>query len=444
MIKNSLLHLRLLAPVALLMLAGCSSARPADFGKRWVRAHPYTLMGLCLNDEPHDIPEYVGAGFEHMLAWRPWRVGVMQPTADYGLTWFGNIPWVTSDPTRAGLKRDPTALVSGLSAKYPGNVGWLVNDEPTPEELPATARIMEWIRTTHPESLVFSNLGGDPNYAQHARNFMDVLKPDVMMYDAYPFDSIKGTWNQANRDKWFRCAATVRDVALKAKVPYWAFVHSIDRSREHRRLSESNLRMQLFVYLTYGYTGQAYFIYDWGFKNAPGLLNIHRKPSHVYGYAAGANREVANIGKVVRFLNSTHVFAVFAGKGVKPFVDPKVLPIRTSQVLTNDPLRRVDIIEGGAGKHGLIGYFKDDTGQRYFMVTNLWRRPGEIEGSSANTTLSFRIVLDPSINSIWRLNRKTGKPERLEIANSAEGLVISLPGGTGDLFKINNGRFPGL
>ena len=434
----------LLFGAALLSPAGGATGRPADFGKRWVRAHPYTLMGLCLTSDEHDVEQYMAAGFTHMLAWKGWRPGILTPTVARQLTWFGNIPWIDHDQTRAPLVRDYKTVTDGLIAKYPGNVGWLVNDEPTDEEMEGTGVAVEWIRTKYPDKLVFSNLGGGENYAEHARHFIRVVKPDVMMYDRYPYNSILQTWSKEDRDEWFDRAATVRREALKAGLPYWAFLHSIDRSKDKRLLSESNLRMQLFVFLTYGYTGQAYFIYDFGFKGAPALMDAKGEPSHVYRYAAKANPEVLNIGRAIRFLTSTHVFAAPVEGDGPPFVDPKILPAWEPSTIENHPLRSVRILAPGPQRQGLIGTFRDDAGDRYFMLTNLWRKAGATEGSAANTRLTFRVVLDPTITSIQRLNRVTGQAERLHIEDPAEGLILTLPGGTGDLFKIDDGEFPGL
>ena len=442
-IRKTMSHLLSLALAAVAITTGCSTGRPADFGTQWVRSHPYTLMGFCFHGERHDVEQYMAAGFTHMLAWKPWRPGIMEPTVACKLTWFGNIPWVDQNKTRTSLKRDYKTLAEGLTAKYPGNVGWLVNDEPTPKEMEATGVAIEWLRQKYPDKLIFSNLGGGENYAEHARHFLRVVKPDVMMYDCYPYNSILQTWGRKDRSKWFHRAATIRQEALAAGVPYWAFLHSIDRSGDKRLLSESNLRMQLFVYLTYGYTGQAYFIYNFGFKNAPALMNAKRKPSHVYRYAARANPEVLNIGTAIRFLTSTHVFAVPTDNAAS-FVDPKILPVWAPWTVENDPLRSVQILEPGPERQGLIGYFRDDHGARYFMLTNLWRKPGEKAGSADNTRLTFRVVLDPTIKSIQRLNRVTGKAERLHIKYPAEGLILSLPGGTGDLFKVDEGEFPGV
>src|SRR5439155_23440413 len=93
----------------------------------------------------------------------------------------------------------------------------------------------------------------------------------------------------------------------------------------------------------------------------------------------------------------------------------------------------------GSGKDGLIGFFQDDAGQSYFMLTNLF----EGQNSSASSTaLSFKISFASNINEVLRLNRITGEPQKLVLNNHE--LFLSLPGGTGDLFKYNTGYFAGI
>jgi hypothetical protein len=75
------------------------------------------------------------------------------------------------------------------------------------------------------------------------------------------------------------------------------------------------------------------------------------------------------------------------------------------------------------------------------MVTNLYQHA---EKSAAECAVKFRIAFDPKVKAVLRLGRETGEPERLEIARPAQGLLITLPGGTGDLFKYDTGPFAGL
>ena len=422
-------------------IADAPSARPADFGKRWVRSHPYTLMGLCINREPHNVEDYVAAGFNHMLAWRPWRPGVMEPTAAAGLTWFGHLEWVgQSKGVRPGLKHEYRKTAAMLTEKYPGNVGWILNDEPHGDEMELTGRAVEWVRRKYPDKLVLSNNFG--RRARHVRNYLKRIKPDVMMFDRYPFSPKHEGWE--NPDGWFRCINAARQEALRANIPYWVFVQSFDGSGR-KYFSESDLRVQLFVHLTYGFTGQAYFIYDyWKDQKAPCLVDADQKPTYIHRHTARANPEVLNVGKAIRFLTSTRVFAVPVGERIEPLVRRRILPVWTPKALAEDPIRSIRIVEPGRGRHGLIGYFKDDAGQRYFMLTNLWRRHGQRKGSAENTRLAFRVVLDPGIQSIYRLSRTSGEVEQLRIESPEDGLTLTLPGGTGDLFKIADGEFPGL
>jgi len=130
--------------------------------------------------------------------------------------------------------------------------------------------------------------------------------------------------------------------------------------------------------------------------------------------------------------------------GVKPVVQPKALSIWKRGDVASDPLRSIRILNPGPERQGLIGYFRDDAGGTYIMLTNLWRVSDRQKGLAANTRLTFRLVFDPAVRSILRLDRETGKTQRLTISNPAEGLTVTLPGGTGDLFKIGEGTFPGL
>ena len=62
------------------------------------------------------------------------------------------------------------------------------------------------------------------------------------------------------------------------------------------------------------------------------------------------------------------------------------------------------------------------------------------EASAADRTSAIAIKFAPEVKTVHRLNRLTGKSEQLPLDSGI--LRITLPGGTGDLFKINDGAFP--
>ncbi len=107
--------------------------------------------------------------------------------------------------------------------------------------------------------------------------------------------------------------------------------------------------------------------------------------------------------------------------------------------LSTQPLRGIAIESPGEGQDVMLGMFRDDQGGRYFMVTNLWH---DADTKADDRALSVTLRLGPEVRELHRLNRLTGEVEQLPIR---EGSVqIHLPGGTGDLFKVDDGKFPGL
>jgi len=72
------------------------------------------------------------------------------------------------------------------------------------------------------------------------------------------------------------------------------------------------------------------------------------------------------------------------------------------------------------------------------MASNLWHDAG---ASAIDRVLPVTIKFAPDVKEVHRLNRRTGQVEQLAIDDGT--LKITLPGGTGDLFKLNDGRFPG-
>ena len=84
-------------------------------------------------------------------------------------------------------------------------------------------------------------------------------------------------------------------------------------------------------------------------------------------------------------------------------------------------------------------FFKDDRGDDYLMVTNLWH---EKDTSAAECMQTVTLTFAPDVQAVTRLSRETGVSEQLVVR---EGILkLRLPGGTGDLFKLSDGELPGL
>ena len=88
-------------------------------------------------------------------------------------------------------------------------------------------------------------------------------------------------------------------------------------------------------------------------------------------------------------------------------------------------------IASSNGADALIGAFRDDNDQPYFMLTNLRHGPGLTESQAMG---SFNITFDNTVNEIYRLNRSTGQIDVIALTNHSL-IDFELGGGSGDLFN---------
>ena len=436
--------------------------RPIDFGRQWVRSHRFTLMGLT--QQPVDTELYLESGLNTGLAW---RVGVDGAELREVFEQAG-IPWLGHIRAPAGPDQEFETEIANYMQQYQSNcVGWLVNDEPRVTIMPATGQVLDWIRQHYPDMLVLSNaspIGAHPwnyighgiprydyDYSQYVEDFIHLAKPDVMMFDIYPFQKQGGLSNV-----YFLNLQIVREAALRAGVPYWVFVQSYVSERENRRLpSDSDNRLQLFSALTFGYTGMSYFVYDGNFPrpNSQGFLQAGEK-TPLFDHAAQAHRELLNIAGPVRFLTSEKVLFIKATGG-SPIPQGllawdnqhrpgshwfKGISVDLPETIPNLPDDQATHSADAPYLGGLLGLFRDDQGQEYFMLTNTWHSG---TATAEQRELTFRLQFDPTVTSVQRLSRLTGEAEILAVDGNV-GLVVTLPGGTGDLFKFGSDPFIGI
>jgi len=414
--------------------------RQLSRGIEWVRSHPFTLMALTITPTTFDVAHYRdGAGLNTMLPWKV-KTDLFVKAAAEGLPWHYH------------QRRHPDGLTDELKAQfqklhdtYPGCTGWMVWDEPQTLAMPKAAVTMQWLREMYPDQLVYSNAlpsgartmckyyGSDDfpkgyDYEDYLRDFVTILKGDVVMYDAYIFKESGKTSNI------MPSAVTARKLGLEFGIPYWTFVQShSDPRRKYRMPSESDIRMQVFLHLTMGYTGIAYFTYE----NQQGPAMVSSPPPGVINpifYDVGRlNREVANLGTTLRMLTSTDV-SVVAGPGDDP---PGQLPAWKPG---EGQIKAITINQDKPGnwKHLLVGAFRDDDGQKYLMLTNLWH---DQDMPSAQRQLSVTLSLGEGIDFVGRLSRETGRSEKLAVTDGR--LQLTLPGGTGELLRLGSAQFPG-
>lgn len=423
--------------------ASIAADAPDDSGRQWVRTRPFALMGLVLTTSKFDPDKYTAAGFSYLLAWKL-RENILADASRANLPWFGHLL------APQGATEEVKIRVREIMVRFPGNVGLLVNDEPKLSQMAPTREVIAWLKAEYPDRLFTSNLypfgasgaryAGDPargaySYRDYVRDYIRIVRPPVLMFDVYPFKS--GDRAGAISSSYYLNLAVIRQEALAAGIPYWVFVQAYENPKTRHRLpSDSDLRMQTFSALTFGYTGLALFSYDAVFER--GLMDGGGKPTDLYRDAQKLSAELKYLGRSLRLLTSTGVFAVTAPGGER-FADPAYVAAWKADY-GGERIRAIEPVAGSTRAGALLGHFRDDAGGRYFMLTNLAHGDG-MRASDAQAT--YRLVFHPSVRVIQRLDRTSGRVERVGV-KQGEGLTIALPGGTGELYKYDDGSFAGV
>jgi hypothetical protein len=405
-----------------------------------VRSHPFTLGALAQIPSLVDGPTYRGAGLNTFLAWKNHDELLPIAVAE-GLPWQSAINHDT-------LTQSVINEITDSNNNFPGNNGWLVNDEPTYLDLQGTANVTNHIKQNIPDSLVYTNafpIGGDAtgyygdssnpgyDYDDYLNDIMTIVQPDVLMYDMYPFGIGGGNGHSGF---YYSNLLNVRQVAQAHDVPYWAFIQAyekLDSPGDRRLSSESDLRFQMFTMLTAGYKGFHYFGYDLGQWRAL-IDSSDGSTTSLYDAAGPANAEVEVLGAALRFLESTDLrYIPNSGSTPQGGMASWSFGAGGDLLITDVD---VDGVPADQWKDGVIGFFTDDDGEQYFMVTNAFH--GE-NMSAADTLLDFKIEFDPSVTEVLSLDRFTGAQQILPL-DASNILRLALPGGTGMLFKYNTGK----
>ena len=445
-----LLSLRILVAATAFALPTLSSAqRSRTFGRKWVETHPFLIAGWA--SALTDIELFKGSGLNAVMSGSG---GPILQAAKHSIPWIYLANYSANED--AGWKNN----VQRQLAK-PNNMGWgwMMEDEPRAIQFPELATFADWLKdpanrasnmlvsaslwdsTLQPRPALYWGNTSRPNYTyeQYLYDWVSRVRPDVLSYSAYPYLGNYAKYPATgvapeNIETHLNTLMRVRKLALNHDIPYQVWV----RSEKYRRgTGDSELRLQLFAALTTGHKGIYYFQYE--HRNSRAYLVNYGDladptddtPNELYPIAAAANAEVAKLGESLRFLRSTGVYFIHNGTHSRR---PSRIPEYASGVQQKQ-MTEVRITSAASRfTDGIIGYFEDYYGDEYFMLMNL----NFDTNDGAQDTLEFELQFDPTVSSLLRLNRHTGQDEVIPLTR--QHLRVTLPGGTGDLFKYRTGR----
>ncbi len=390
--------------------------RGPAFTDQWLRSRDFTISSW---DNTPYYGLYTAAGFNTVLGGGP--EGIAAGVEDHYLGAFTQLD-------NKAITDIQIALNQGVSA-------FMLKDEIAVADIPGAADVAAYIRSVDDQALIYVGLGGSsPGYIDQV---VTAIQPDAVIHAWYPFQgatSATDLWDEGLTD-----LAMVRERTLFHDVALFYYTQAYDLFAaglgQGRMPTESEMRAEVFSKLSAGVKGLTYYRFQDEISGAVGLVDANGVPGSLYAPVAAVNTEIVNLGQSLRYLTSTDWRFVNGGVSTTP---PSVVDWNT---LAGNGLIDAISINGPSldRKDALVGYFTDDLSGEYFMLANTYS--GDSLDAAA-AAVAFTLTFDSSVNSIWRLNRLTGLVEELALTSNI--LNLTLPGGTGDLFKFGDGNFPGL
>ncbi len=380
----------------------------------------------------------------------PWSRWIQDPDSDIRLQEQSYLPNLIriqveekQDITNSTILTDLTATVADLHSKYPNVM----------------------VHTVQP----------GPTYtAAQIQSYMTQVQPDILMFDDYPFDgelsggSPEGFYSDLEKYRLLGLAGNNGTGSNPIPVGCYTQTFTSTTYTNDHVVSESEIRLNQFAAWAYGCTIVDAYIFD-DPQQEPGSTAIKSilfdgegtdSPTAQFYYAAETNRQSRNIGKALTRLISTDVYMIMGQHDTESGVVNNAQPIGvTTWTSAADPyitsIRAINLGDTNDGLRGdvIVSYFKPldaaftNAGHDedvYFMITN-----GLSDASGTAAECQQAILMNfnfgtSGITQLQRISRETGEVESVPLTRDGwragyYHTSLVLDGGTGDLFKFDNG-----
>ncbi len=281
--------------------------------------------------------------------------------------------------------------------KYPALTGYFITDEPSDTKTyEQWGEIVKSIQALDSEHWCYINLlptygmpyiKGARDYKDYVDTFLKKVPVKVLTFDHYPVVP-DGKGGVGIREDFYENLEIIRHSALKAKLPFWAFVLSTSHSG-YPVPTMAHLRYQIYSDMAYGAQGIQYFTY-WtvtmpGMDFNTGPLDQHGKRTVVYDLAKAMNKELQALSGI--FKDSKVISVTHTGKKI---------PKKTKLYRVKTPFRR--FFTKGEG----VVVSEIEKGNRRFlvMVNRDIEKPTTLTVTPDGSTKMFEIAKDGTISPI--------------------------------------------
>ena len=220
-------------------------------------------------------------------------------------------PATLTDPPR---REKLDALIARVRA-HPALYAYFLTDEPNATNFAGLGKLVAYLRERDPAHLAYINLfptyatneqlgnSGDTvdAYQAHLRQYVDVVKPNLISYDHYQFAT------NGDSPHYFLNLALVRRAAQDAGLPFLNIVQACSWTPSMRVPKADEMRYLLSTTLAYGGQGISYFVYTYaGFEG--GIANTNGTPTALYDALKPLNREFVAVARQLQPLRSLGVY----------------------------------------------------------------------------------------------------------------------------------------
>ena len=463
-------HAVLLA-IALSLLCGVARAQELGLGHRVLVERGLQLASLTFPVETgyFDVDRWAESNFTTPDLFYHTYLPTIMPAAWPGIPWSRwmhpeELDELGADPANAQLYNWEDPYVPNL-------VRLQLKDEQDitdPDELATLVAAVGSLRAKYPNVILHTDQGGPAHTAAELRNYMQVVEPDMLMFGCYPYDgTVPGgspTELYVYLQKYRKLGLAGNDGTGDQPIPVGRYTQTFRYSGvSYHTASESEIRLDEFSAWAFGCKVIDAFVYEQPmhcFDNTPIMFagGGTTSPTTQFYQVAETNRQSSNLGPaLVRLISSdvrmkmgrhkvyTSIYYNTQPDDVSTWTstaDPYITNITATNLGTNNDGYEGDVIVGYfeplAAEFTNAGH-EDDI---YFMIVN-----GLSDGTGLASDCEQRIRLDfdfgtSGIDSLLRMSRETGLIEDVALVStggSSYYLDLYLDGGTGDLFKFNNG-----
>ena len=237
-------------------------------------------------------------------------------------------------------------------------------------------------------------------YREHLKQFIEIVKPDIISYDHYHF------MKASDGAQYFLNLALIRDAAIEAGKPFVNIIQACTIEKSWRLPKAAETRFLVFTTMAYGGRGISYFTY-WGPESYGGLYR-DGKPTPMVQEVAALNAEITRFGPALMELDSTAVYHTAP------------LPYGTQAAPDDAPAR---CIGGGEFVLGLFG--KNGKTTAFMVVNRDYKQDAEA---------TVKVAIPGS--KLQELDRTTGKWSDGPGLGADREVKIKLAPGDGRLFRV--------